>query len=141
MSSPLSHENIIRLLRFAAEMNLREDLFWGEDLTFSVNVSDVFHWGCSSFEEITDDTLDDFIGDVEEVEAAVKRGGWEYGLVLYAARRRGMRPQGAWFKADANDEVRQNIYPLIRECGPARELGLANPQAEVTAEDAGSGPI
>lgn len=105
-----------------------DELYWRTDgeyapITLFVNVNDVFHWGCADSEDITPESLPEFkkaLNDINEV--APKRVCSEYdAIVLYAARMRKMRPQGAAYPFD------KEIWPLLNECGPEREVGLGNP--------------
>lgn len=104
------------------------DLFWSVDdrqVRLFANVSDVFAWGGSDCEPITPDTLpalEQAYTDLKAVEAE------EFTADLYAARQRGMRPQGAAYPSGTHESWRQ-VNALYDACGPERGLGLGNPKA------------
>lgn len=104
------------------------DLFWRVDdseVRLYANVSDVFAWGGADAEEITPATLpalEQAYADLKAVEAE------EFTAELYAARRRGMRPQGAAYPSKTHESWRQ-VSALYDACGPERGLGLGNPKA------------
>ena len=104
------------------------DLFWRVDdgrVRLFANVSDVFAWGGSDCEDITPETLP----ALEQAYADLKAvGAEEFTAELYAARQRGMRPQGAAYPSDAHESWRK-VSALYNACGPVRELGLGNPKA------------
>lgn len=147
------------------------------------NCSDVFWWGSSDSEDITDenilvlrDTIDEmtvlykarskiendpefkqlyfeethatYLAHVAECPTTTPDGKhsnsnqcspWKPGATehtmyayqyetniseLFAARVRGMRPQGACYKGYPKD-----LWPLFDACGPERETGMGNPHA------------
>lgn len=117
----MTDKQIRRLLGIAAKWDLFGDLYWTEDLQFDVNVNDVFFWGCSDGEYIeTDEDIDALEQACRDCDAAWKGHG-HYGSMLYAARRRGLRPQGAAYPP-------RELWDLFDEAGPERETGLRNPK-------------
>ncbi|MFL1904800.1 hypothetical protein ACJWDR_37705 [Streptomyces tauricus] len=108
------------------------DLFWTVDngaVRLHANVSDVFAWGGSDCEPITPDTLPALERAYADLKAV---GAEEFTAELYAARQRGMRPQGAAYPSKTHESWRQ-VSALYDACGPERELGLGNPKAPPTA--------
>lgn len=103
-----------------------EELWWrGRDgdttgpLEFYVNVNDVFAWGCADVERI--ELPSDLQGLAQAKQDALPEAyGWP---TLWAARKRGQRPQGAVYK-----HLPESIWPLLDACGPERETGLGNPR-------------
>jgi hypothetical protein len=105
-----------------------EYLSWRTDgqyapITFMANCSDDFYWGTGDCETITPDN----IGELEQAVADVVAitgdafGTAYFGVMLFCARLRGMRPQGASYPDD------ERLWPLFDACGPGREPGLGNP--------------
>lgn len=104
-----------------------DNLFWRVDdgtLSLYANVSDVFDWGSADCEPITADTLpvlEQAYADLKAIDAA------EYTAELYAARQRGVRPQGAAYPGDKSRAWRE-VSALYDACGPEREIGPGNPK-------------
>ena len=100
-------------------------LWWRTDaeyapVTLMVNCNDVFFWGCADCEQLDPDN----IADLERAVADAKEvGDMSNGHLLWVARIRGMRPQGAYYKY-----FKEGIKPLFNACGPERETGLGNPE-------------
>ena len=103
----------------------KTDVFWRvepDGVRFFAEVSDVFVWGSADAEEVRPE-------DLEELERAkadlIAVQGNEPSCLpeLYAARKRGERPQGAWYHY-----AETAVHPLFDACGPHREVGLGNPR-------------
>lgn len=109
---------IEKILKLVAKYDCQEMIYWNEDLEFSVNCNDLFYWGCSDEEEIVED-------DLEEFERALEDADY-LGPYLFAARKRGMRVQGAFY----NVLIPDNLKYLFDECGPEREINMGNPEKE-----------
>ena len=96
------------------------DLFWyineEEEVCAAVNVNDVFFWGCSDLEDVEAE-------DAPALYDACSVGGYQYGAEIYAARKRGMRPQNAVIN-HAPPEVKQAFL----DAGPVREVDAGNPK-------------
>lgn len=110
-----------RLLRIFAFDNT-DDLWWrGRDgastgpLEFFVNCNDVFAWGCADCEKIESDE------DLDALDQAKADAPNDWPL-LFVARKRKTRPQGAVYKHFDIESI-----PLFNACGPRREPGLGNP--------------
>lgn len=104
-----------------------DELFWRVDdgqLRLYANVSDVFAWGCADVEEITPETLP--ILEQAFLDLRPHRAT-HWTPALYAARRRGERPQGAAYP-DERDEAWREVSALLDACGPVRPTGLGNPR-------------
>lgn len=109
-------------------------LFWRVDdpdkpPSFFALVNDVFWWGTADGEPIEPadlPTLDSAIVDLDRL------GHREYIAELYAARKRGMRPQGAYYR-----DLPPAVSALFDACGPERPTDIANPkpQSEASATD------
>ena len=103
-----------------------DELFWRVDdghLSIHVTCSDQFFWGAADCEPITPESLPELIQARRDAEAAAGDAGYDWPL-LYCARRRGMRPQGAVYK-----HLEPALHPLFDACGPERETGYGNPVA------------
>tara|TARA_Y100000310_G_scaffold59560_1_gene54912 strand:- start:723 stop:1094 length:372 start_codon:yes stop_codon:yes gene_type:complete len=105
---------IINLLKLVAEHDGWGDIFWDVGLQFSVLCNDFFYWGCADAESITPETLPELRRALEDAPAD--------GLLLYCARRRKERPQGAYYKYLGKEN-----WALFDACGPEREVGMGNP--------------
>ena len=114
----------VNLLKLIAKYDLHTDLFWHEDLRFFVNCSDVFAWAYADLEEIESqedvDALEQAILDCIKADGY---GGQYDGSILFVARKRKMRPQGAMYES-----LCPACYSLFDACGPLREVGLGNPK-------------
>lgn len=108
----------------------RDDLIWHVTdgrVHLSANVSDIFAWGGADAEPITPETLP----VLEQAWKDAKAIDQEFLMaLLYAARVRGARPQGAAYPETAAAQA------LFNACGPEREVGLGNPKPVPMAVDA-----
>lgn len=134
---------ILRLLKLVSLWDCNDSIWWKDDyprgtdsgpseLQFFVHCNDIFCWGCSDCEEISNHA------DLDQLEAAMNdasKPGKNFfgepnidydsdGMLLYVARRRQSRPQGAVYK-----HIDERLWPLFDACGPEREPGLGNPVA------------
>ena len=92
---------------------------------YSVNVNDVFAWACADAEALEPLELQDW-------EQAWKDSP-SCGGMLWVARKRKMRPQGAIYKV-----IPYESWHLFDEAGPARDVGLGNPITSETILNAQS---
>lgn len=98
------NEDILNLLA-------EEDIFLNisnDEIKFYVNCNDVFYWACSDLEFIEESE----IGDLLECHKLSE----QYGNMLWACRKRKMRPQTPWYNYFNDEEKR-----LFDQCGPVRE--------------------
>ena len=100
---------------FIQEHDLFEEILWDGELRFYANCNDFFYWGCADGEPISKDDLD-------LLESSINDSKDYNGVLLYCARKRKMRPQGAYYKHLEKDKV------LFDACGDEREIDIANPQ-------------
>lgn len=108
-----------------------DSVWWRTDseyapITLLVNCNDFFAWGCADCEELSADDLVDLGAALNDAQAAGER---MHGHLLWVARKRGMRPQGAYYKY-----LDKALWPLFDACGEKRETGFGNPQGQPTAE-------
>jgi len=112
----------INLLTLAAEYDIVDSIHWTEKLEFFISCNDIFMWGCADGEEVESQI------DVELLQRALvdcDELGVDYmGPILYCARKRKLRPQGAYYSY-----IDKKLWHLFHECGPEREVGLGNPYA------------
>jgi hypothetical protein len=109
-----------RVLRLVSKYDIYDSLFWNSKPQFFMNVNDDFWWGTADLEEITTaniDALEQAITDCEKVSDV----GSVYAPMLFAARIRGIRPQGASYPPE------RELWPLLDACGPEREVEFGNP--------------
>jgi hypothetical protein len=109
------NEFYLRVMKCMEDNN--ESLWWRTDeeyapITFLINCSDAFWWGCSDAEEITEENID-------ILEQSIKDAGDPR---LFCARVRGMRPQGAMYKY-----IETKNRHFFDACGPEREIEIGNP--------------
>lgn len=111
---------VVRVMR--AFPDGEPELWWRKSpvLMLFVNCSDAFAWGCADLEQVTPDNVD-------VLERSVEEAGMD-GALLFCARVRRMRPQGAMYK-----HIAEERWPLFDACGPERATGLGNP---LTPEEA-----
>lgn len=129
----LSDEALLSTLVATAGRYERHGLWWrkvGDDpaLRMFVECSDFFAWGCSDVEALEDTTVPVFIESLADAEAATTQvtPGWDgpEGALLFCARNRQMRPQGAYYPY-----LHSATWPLFDAAGPARAIGLGDPVA------------
>jgi len=101
-----------------------ESVWWRTDgeyapFTLFVNCNDFFAWGCADCEEITAEDYNDLVKAIKD--ASNSEHGWA-GHLLWVARKRKMRPQGAYYKY-----LDEAVHHLFDEAGPARSVDMLNP--------------
>lgn len=145
-AAKLKHwDYMIEVLRIFRELDIEDELYWrfgknGEPI-FWVLCSDFFMWGCADGEDITPDDiplLKQCIEDLKVTEAQT----WQLDVgLLFAARKRSMRPMRLWLKrlryGDYHDpdrrtpekiaawnaehgESHEKMYQLFLAAGPER---------------------
>jgi hypothetical protein len=132
---------IVRVLNIFWKYDIHGDLHWNVrdgKVAFEANCSDLFWWGTADFEEITPENIHVLEQAFVDIRTACGKTDLPeqtpdgirvvskldyYGPDLFAARIRGMRPQGAVYREDNKD-----IWPLFDACGPVRDAGLLNPK-------------
>lgn len=82
-----------------------------------VNCNDFFWWGCGDGEDINIDTIDEFEKAIIDCN-----GNEDIGSLLYCARRRKFRPQGAYYSS-----IPRDLWWLFHACGEKRKTGFGNP--------------
>lgn len=96
--------------------------FWNSEdrngFTAAVDCGDVFYWGSSDVEYIKED-------DIPLFEECLNQSEY-HGYTLYCARKRQMRPQGAFYKYIDDEKTKE----LLNAVGPEREIGIANPYTQ-----------
>lgn len=114
----MNQEELIKeFLRITSEYECHSgELYWNKDLEFWIVCSDLFAWALADLEKVTPE-------DFPEFKKALEDAGGDDGPLLYCCRKRGMRPQGAFY----NHFDKEN-WPLFDACGPERETGIGNPK-------------
>lgn len=107
----MSEDNgwVFELLRLASKYDACESLQWTEDLRFFINCNDVFFWACADAEKVTK-------ADVPLLAQCWLLAGAIDGDMLYCARKRKLRPQGAMYKFI--DEENWHLFDAV---GPERD--------------------
>jgi hypothetical protein len=114
-----------------------EDIFWQTDgayapVTFFGNCNDMFCWGTADCEEITKEDIPDIEQALMECLRVDKRTpddtrkAVNWFTLLWIARKRGLRPQGAAY--DNKSYIPEKIWRLFNACGPHRPASTGNPQ-------------
>lgn len=117
----LTAEQINRLLTILSESDNLESFHW---MARDNGIIDFFI-DCSDSEEVKSDE------DLDLLEASLKDADI-FGDYLYAARKRGMRPQGAIYANFSAEEAE-----LFNAVGPYREPGFGNPYDNVAGKENG----
>lgn len=104
-----------------------DELWWRTDaeyapITLLVSCNDLFFWGCADCEILTPDNIGDLEQAVKDA-AAISDKCHSFAHLLWIARIRGMRPQGACYKYFPTE-----LHELFNQCGPERETGFGNPE-------------
>jgi len=111
------------------ECDIYEGLMWsvkGGAVQFSAICSDLFYWGCADAEDIIApddlDLLKQCLADLQAADDTTYLIG-----ELFAARKRGMRPQTPWgrtYDRENSCYTEDNLLPSVRAlfdaCGPVR---------------------
>lgn len=105
----------------AAAWDIDLDLYWHiddetDEVRAAVLVNDTFFWGASDCENVEAE-------DVTLLKEMYDIGGYKYVADLYAARKRGIRPQNAIING-ATPEVRKAFLAA----GPERPVDFLNPK-------------
>jgi hypothetical protein len=114
------YEEIMRLTHYH---DCQEDIYFyptktGDGYIACVNCNDLFYWACGDAESIQIDDVPLFKQSLEDSEFM--------GPLLYCARKRKMRPQGAYYESFFPEDV-----PLFNATGPKREVGFGNPKDNI----------
>jgi hypothetical protein len=91
-----------------------------QPISLYINCNDIFAWACSDLERITPTNLPVLEASIQECEAL---GDYHWGPILFCARVRGIRPQGAVLKDIDTPEV----LALFDAVGEKRPIDLGNP--------------
>ena len=116
---------VMHVLKLTGEWDICGSLWWRTDgeyapVTFFINCNDVFYWGCADAEAITPENIELLEKSMKDSSGAYQYGEL-YGTMLWCARVRKQRPQGAAYPSE------RELWTLFDECGPEREIGLGNP--------------
>lgn len=119
----MTTEHILKVLNLAVDYSQGENLLWRKEengeLVVAVNCNDIFHWACADSEEVTPENLEVYrqsLIDCQQAKAI------DYADVLFVARVRQMRPQGATYP-----HIPTQLWPLLDACGPERKSDFDNP--------------
>lgn len=124
---------LLRFMRLCAKQEMHDSFWWRTDgdyapVTIFAPCNDFFHWGCADLERVTPDNIGMLEKACEDCRAADDCCS-HYGELLFCARLRGMRPQGAYYK-----HLPKELHHLFDACGPLREVGLGNPKKHPSEE-------
>jgi hypothetical protein len=112
-------EEVVTLIRSLWEEHTHWYVDDSGEPRVSLNVNDVFWWGCADSEDVEVSDLPLF----NECAASCEAAGDRYVAgALYAARKRGERPQGAFYSY-----IKPSAWHLFDAVGPEREVGYGNP--------------
>ena len=107
---------MFEMLDFIRDHDLFGYVTWVTDknnrtVTFYLNCNDLFYWACADCEEIG---LDDLpaLAECLRIDSI-------YGNDLFCCRKRGMRPQKAFYSLRGVQET-PDLIKLFNECGPER---------------------
>jgi hypothetical protein len=123
------------VMRVCLDNDMYSEILWlnkkGGGFRAAVMCSDIFYWGAADAEDLTPETLpllEQAYKDCKAVKGKEFAPGkyvsnQYFGGLLYCARQRNMRPQGAYYK-----NLPPEIHHLFDACGPEREINIVNPQ-------------
>lgn len=123
MNDKEQHKYIVEVLRIFDEADLHDELSWRvEDgyVTFFVICNDLFWWGTADAERITPEILPLLESTLKESEDTE---WWEWASLVFVARARNMRPQGAYYES-----LPPEARVIFDSCGPRRRASLLNPK-------------
>lgn len=109
-----------------------------------VDCSDIFAWATAEAEPLTAESFPMLVQAIADVDWV--NGDRDDGFTLYVARRRKMRPQGAWYKylkvtsrmpngkggwkTEVDEELTAKLHQLFNDAGPDRDIDLHNPKSQ-----------
>lgn len=137
----LSDSDLVALLAVTSDLapgsvwwRTRGDTFGTGDLAVYVPCSDLFTWGCADVEEIAAHDVHTLLDTVEETRSVLVSAGvsaWVEAdaLLLWVARKRGTRPQGAAYAV-----LHPALWDLFDLAGPERKTDTFNPRPRPTAK-------
>ena len=102
MTETSDFETVIRAFKvFDGFDGPSSGLWWRTDkeyapVTLLVNCNDVFFWGCSDCERLTPENIGQLERALEDARAADPKMGGIHADILWIARERKQRPQGAY---------------------------------------------
>jgi len=134
---------ILKVLATFEEIDSCDDLIWhvkDGQVSFSVDCNDLFCWGCSDTEDLTEENfhlLEEAIQEIKAIpETNVKGmksdqkefwGCWPvrsfFVPSLFCAKSRKARPQGAAFPSSTH----KDLWHLFDACGPEKPVQFGNP--------------
>lgn len=126
MSGAILHDFVIVVLQLLAKFAEQDALYWLCDgshapITFFVNCSDKFWWGCADSERVVPENLAHLELALSDI-AAIDETATRWAPMLFCARLRAMRPQGTAYPKNSK------LWTLFDACGPVREPRLGDPQ-------------
>lgn len=118
-------ETLVRVFRLFEDL---DGFWWRTDgeyapVTLFVNCNDFFWWASGDCERVLAENiavLEEAFQDIDNASDEHIAATWA--PLLFVARLRKMRPQGAYYK-----HIPEVLHVLFDACGPAREAGLGNP--------------
>lgn len=123
-----THENldwmgpIFQALSFVDGIDFHDILWWRCEqgkFKWFINCSDMFYWATADCEEILPGDIPSFIETIEDTLALSDEYAYCHAPELWVSRKRGMRPQGAYYKHFTPELAR-----LFDACGPERKNRL-----------------
>jgi hypothetical protein len=90
------------ILKYIAEQDMHDNLYWNEDLQFYIMCNDLFYWACADAEPLTEETL-------PTLKQAVADSDNIWGGLLYCCRMRKQSPQEPYFKS-----IPEKFHSLFR---------------------------
>jgi hypothetical protein len=125
----------MRVLDIFADIDAHSELFWraeGDEMRFFVICNDVFAWALADAEPLTPENIHVLEGALADLRA-IREGAEDEAPLLFCARSKGLRPQGAMYAHIAPD-----CWALFDACGPPRAVGFGNPRPHPTPTAGGA---
>jgi len=124
-----TYEDVLNVVKACWHLDI--EAYWWVDSTkedevkCAINCNDFFYWACSDAVDLEVEDLPllqqtyDDLKALETLECPILIDNVE---LLYCARKRMMRPQGAFYKY-----LPKETWTLFNACGPHRKENVANP--------------
>jgi len=110
--------------KFITKNKIEDSFYESEGSELLINCNDFFCWASADCEEVTEENMVEVQKSIDDaIEVAGEKEGRSWGPLLFAARLRGLRPQGGFYP-DMPDPIKK----LFNDAGSDRDVDFCNPK-------------